>query len=171
MKLLVVVDMQIDFVNGSLGTPEAQAIVDNVVKKVQEEKENGCEIIFTMDTHGTNYLDTLEGKNLPVPHCIKDTEGWQIIPQLRSFAEEARIIEKPTFGSTLLAHLVVKGGYDEIELVGLCTDICVLSNAMVMKASVPETPIFVDSSCCAGVTPQSHKNALEAMKMCQIVIK
>ena len=124
-----------------------------------------------MDTHGANYLDTLEGKNLPVPHCIKDTEGWQIIPQLRSFTEGCRIIEKPTFGSTMLAHLVTRGGYDEIELIGLCTDICVLSNAMIVKASVPETPIYVDASCCAGVTPQSHENALEAMKMCQIVVE
>lgn len=171
MKLLVVVDMQTDFVDGALGTPEAQAIIENVVRKVTEAKEAGTQIIFTLDTHETNYLETLEGKNLPVEHCIRETDGWKLIPQLRPLAAGARIIEKPTFGSTKLAHLVAGGNYDEIELIGLCTDICVISNALLVKASVPETPITVDASCCAGVTPQSHKNALEAMKMCQIIIK
>lgn len=171
MKLLIVVDMQTDFVDGALGTPEAQAIVENVVKKVSEEKEAGTEIVFTMDTHETNYLETMEGKNLPVEHCIKETEGWKLIPRLRPLAEDCKIIEKPTFGSTKLAHLVANGIYDEIELIGLCTDICVISNALLAKASVPETPISIIASCCAGVTPQSHINALEAMKMCQIMIK
>lgn len=171
MKLLVVVDMQKDFVDGALATKEAQAIVDNVVKKVKEEKEAGSQIIFTMDTHGTNYLETAEGKNLPVEHCIRETSGWELIAPLRPLADGCKIVEKPTFGSTKLAHLTASGNYDEIELIGLCTDICVISNALLLKAAVPETPIFVDASCCAGVTPESHKNALEAMKMCQIIIK
>lgn len=171
MKLLVVVDMQTDFVDGALGTAEAQAIVENVVKKVSEAKENNTQVVFTMDTHETNYLETMEGKNLPVEHCIRGTEGWQLIPQLRSLSEDCRIIEKPTFGSTELAHLVSGGNYEEIELIGLCTDICVISNTLLVKAAVPETPITVDVSCCAGVTPQSHQNALEAMKMCHIIIK
>lgn len=171
MKLLVVVDMQTDFVDGALGTPEAVAIVENVVRKVKEEKEAGSDIIFTMDTHETNYLETMEGKNLPVEHCIRGTDGWMLIPQLRPLTDGARIIEKPTFGSTKLAHAVAAGNYDEIELIGLCTDICVISNVLLVKATVPETPICVDASCCAGVTPQSHLNALEAMKMCQIVMK
>ena len=171
MKLLVVVDMQTDFVDGALGTFEAQAIVDNVVKKITEEKANGSHVLFTLDTHEENYLETQEGKHLPVKHCIKGTEGWQLVPKLRGFATDENTIEKPTFGSTRLAHLVARGGFDEIELVGLCTDICVISNALLLKASVPETPISVDASCCAGVTPESHINALEAMKMCQITIK
>ena len=171
MKLLVVVDMQTDFVDGALGTPEAVAIVENVVRKVKEEKEAGSDIIFTMDTHETNYLETMEGKNLPVELCIRGTDGWMLIPQLRPLTDGARIIEKPTFGSTKLAHAVAAGNYDEIELIGLCTDICVISNVLLVKATVPETPICVDASCCAGVTPQSHLNALEAMKMCQIVMK
>lgn len=171
MKLLVVVDMQKDFVDGALGTPEAQAIVENVVRKVKKEQEAGSQIIFTMDTHETNYLETAEGKNLPVEHCIRETAGWKLIPQLRPLTGGCKIIEKPTFGSTKLSYLVAIGDYDEIELIGLCTDICVISNALLLKATVPETPISVDASCCAGVTPQSHKNALEAMKMCQIIIK
>lgn len=171
MKLLVVVDMQKDFVDGALGTKEARAIVDNVVKKVAKEKEAKTQIIFTMDTHEANYLETLEGKNLPVEHCVRETKGWQLIPSLRLLADGCKIIEKPTFGSTVLAHLAASGDYDEIELIGLCTDICVISNALLLKAAVPETPISIDASCCAGVTPESHKNALEAMKMCQIIIK
>lgn len=171
MKLLVVVDMQKDFVDGALGTKEAQAIVDNVVKKVTEEKEAGTQIIFTMDTHETDYLKTAEGKNLPVEHCIRGSEGWKLIPPLRPLTAGCRLVEKPTFGSTKLSHLVAANDYEEIELIGLCTDICVISNALLLKAAVPETPILVDASCCAGVTPKSHKNALEAMKMCQIIIK
>ena len=171
MKLLVVVDMQKDFVDGALGTPEAQEIVENVVKKVKQAKEAGDQIIFTMDTHESNYLETAEGKNLPIEHCIRETAGWKLIPQLRPLTADTKIVQKPTFGSTQLSYLVAIGDYEEIELIGLCTDICVISNALLLKATVPETPIIVDAACCAGVTPQSHKNALEAMKMCQIVIK
>ena len=171
MKLLVVVDMQKDFVDGALGSPEAAAIVENVVNKVKAAKEAGDQIIITMDTHETNYLETMEGKNLPVEHCIRETAGWKLIPQLRPLTAGAKIVQKPTFGSTQLSYLVAIEDYEEIELIGLCTDICVISNALLLKATVPETPIIVDASCCAGVTPQSHKNALEAMKMCQIIIK
>ena len=169
-KLLIVVDMQTDFVTGALGTKEAQAIVPMVAEKIKKAKEDGTDVIFTLDTHEENYLDTQEGKHLPVPHCIKNTEGWMLIPELRPLAGGCMSVEKPTFGSTRLAHIVGRAGYDEIELIGLCTDICVISNAMILKASVPETPISVDASCCAGVTPESHANALAAMKMCQIAI-
>lgn len=169
-KLLIVVDMQTDFVTGALGTKEAQAIVPMVAEKIKKAKEDGTDVIFTLDTHEENYLDTQEGKQLPVPHCIKNTEGWMLVPRLRPLAGGCMSVEKPTFGSTRLAHIVGKAGYDEIELIGLCTDICVISNAMILKASVPETPISVDASCCAGVTPESHANALAAMKMCQITI-
>lgn len=171
MKLLVVVDMQNDFVSGALGTPEAANIVPYVVGKVVEAVNTGDAILFTQDTHGENYLSTQEGKNLPVSHCVKGTEGWEIIPQLQEYTIGRTCVEKPTFGSTELAHLAAKGGYDEIELVGLCTDICVISNALLLKAALPETPISVDASCCAGVTPASHRNALEAMKMCQIAVR
>ena len=169
-KLLIVVDMQTDFVTGALETKEAQAIVPVVAEKIKKAKEDGTDVIFTLDTHEENYLDTQEGKHLPVPHCIKNTEGWMLIPELRPLAGGCMSVEKPTFGSTRLAHIVGRAGYDEIELIGLCTDICVISNAMILKASVPETPISVDASCCAGVTPESHANALAAMKMCQITI-
>ena len=169
-SLFVVVDMQVDFVTGALGSKEAEAIVDRVVKKTKEAKEMGKTVVFTKDTHGKNYMETQEGRNLPVPHCIKGTEGWELIPELRQLAEGCQIVEKPTFGSTALAHLAGKEQFEEIELVGLCTDICVISNAMVLKAALPEARITVDASCCAGVTPQSHANALEAMKVCQIQI-
>lgn len=166
MDILIVVDMQNDFISGSLGTAEARAIVDNVVDKV---KNFNGRIIFTRDAHEDNYMDTQEGKNLPVSHCIIGTDGWQIHSALAPFAKE--VIDKPTFGSVTLAHLLqALDNIDSITLVGICTDICVISNAMLLKAYMPEVPITVDASCCAGVTPASHKNALEAMKCCQINI-
>lgn len=171
MKLLVVVDMQNDFVSGVLGTKEAAAIVPNVVKKVAEAAEAGDDIIFTQDTHGENYMETQEGRNLPVPHCARGTEGWQIIPELRDYAASRPCVEKPAFGSTDLAHLAAQKGYDEIELVGVCTDICVISNAMLLKAALPEAVISVDAACCAGVTPESHQTALAAMRACQIQVR
>lgn len=170
MKLLVVVDMQNDFVSGALGTREAADIVPHVVGKVVEAVNAGTDIIFTQDTHGADYLNTQEGKSLPIPHCIKGSEGWEIIPQLQEYARGRVCLEKSSFGSTALAHLAARGKYEEIELVGLCTDICVISNAMLLKSALPEVPISVDAACCAGVTPASHQNALEAMKMCQISI-
>ena len=172
-KLLVVVDMQNDFVTGSLGTKEAVAIVPAVVEKVKgymADNENDCTVIFTKDTHGEDYMSTQEGKNLPVMHCIKGTEGFEIVPELKEYAANSTIIEKPTFGSMQLAGIIAKNTYDEIEFVGLCTDICVISNVMLAKAADINARVYVDSAACAGVTPQSHNNALEAMKMCQVTV-
>ena len=149
---------------------EAVAIVENVRKKIAKYQANGDEIIFTRDTHQTDYLSTNEGKYLPVEHCIRETAGWKLIPQLRPLTADTKIVQKPTFGSTQLSYLVAIGDYEEIELIGLCTDICVISNALLLKATVPETPIIVDASCCAGVTPESHQTALDAMKACQIQV-
>lgn len=169
MKLLAVIDMQNDFIDGTLGTSEAVKIVENVADKIAEMSGIGAEIIFTRDTHFENYLETSEGKKLPVSHCIKDTHGWQITDNLNTTG--AKIIDKPSFGSYELAEYAAsKTNLEEIILVGLCTDICVISNAILLKAKLPEIKITVDSSCCAGVTVQSHTNALEAMKMCQIDI-
>lgn len=167
-KLLVVVDMQKDFVDGVLGTAEAKAIVTKVREKINSFDG---EVILTKDTHSTIYLMTQEGKKLPVEHCIKGTDGWELVDEIKSLSENHRIIEKPTFASVELANLVADGDYSSVELVGLCTDICVISNALLIKAFLPELPVFVDSSCCAGVTPESHENALNAMKMCQVEIK
>ena len=169
-KILVVVDMQNDFIDGALGSAEAKEIVPYVVERV---KSFDGRVIFTRDTHGNDYLQTQEGTKLPVPHCIRDTQGWEICPELLPYAYE--IIDKPTFGSValadLLANLDKENKIDEIELLGLCTDICVISNAMLLKARLLDAEIVVDSRGCAGVTRQSHQNALEAMKMCQITIK
>jgi nicotinamidase-related amidase len=168
MKVLVVVDMQNDFIDQALGTKEAVGIVDNVARKI--ENFDG-KVIFTRDTHCEDYLDTQEGKNLPVKHCVKGSDGWQISSKLPVKAD-ALIIDKPTFGSKVLGQKLeeinASEKLDEIEVVGLCTDICVISNALLAKAFLPEVKITVDASCCAGVTPESHKTALEAMKMCQI---
>ncbi len=167
MKLLVVIDMQKDFIDGCLGTKEAAAIVEAVREKILTYRKNGDMVIFTRDTHGENYLSTQEGRNLPVPHCIKGTPGWEIHEDLP--VEDSPVVDKPTFGSVELAHRVAgMEGITAIELVGVCTDICVISNAMLLKAAMPEMPISVDGACCAGVTPQSHDNALRAMAMCQI---
>lgn len=165
-KTIIVVDMQNDFIDGALGTKEAQEMLPRLKKKLAEEKN--ARLIFTMDTHGENYLETQEGKKLPVKHCIKNSTGWQIAPSLAEFAQTGTIIEKPTFGSVELPKLLADA--DEVELVGLCTDICVISNALLIKAFYPELPVKVNASCCAGVTPESHENALNAMKMCQIEI-
>lgn len=168
-NVLVVVDMQKDFINGALGTKEAEGIVKNVADKI---KNFTGEIIFTRDTHYENYSDTQEGKKLPVKHCIKDTEGWQIDNRLEELMTgEMKVFDKPSFGSVELAqYLAENKELESVELIGLCTDICVISNAMVIKAFMPEVRISVDEKCCAGVTPESHKNAIEAMKMCQIEI-
>ncbi len=169
MKILCVIDMQNDFIDGALGTNEAVAITDNVAKKIELYRKNGDRVIFTRDTHYDNYMQTQEGRNLPVPHCIKDTDGWQISSKL--FVGDSLIIDKPTFGSVQLSEYIAGlEGVDEVELIGLCTDICVISNAMLIKARLPEVRVSVDSACCAGVTPESHSNALSAMKMCQIEI-
>ena len=166
--LLVVVDMQRDFIDGSLGTKEAQHIVPKVAERVRSGREAGEEIVFTLDTHREDYLETLEGRKLPVEHCLKGTEGWQLCKELTG--AEGRQFEKGTFGSLELMRYAAAGGYDQVELIGLCTDICVISNALLLKAYLPETQVSVDASCCAGVTRESHEQALNAMKMCQVEI-
>ncbi len=172
-NFLIVVDMQNDFIDGSLGTAEADAIVNNVVRKI--ESFNG-DIIATFDTHYENYLETSEGKNLPVSHCIKGTDGWNLNNKVLNALESKGYtqVEKLTFGSIDLPKLIEEkadGDDFTIELIGLCTDICVVSNALILKANFPEKYICVDSSCCAGVTPESHNSALTTMKMCQVDIK
>lgn len=164
MKTLIVVDMQNDFIDGSLGTAQAQAIVDKVRAKIREYQERGDEIIYTRDTHQKDYLNTPEGKKLPVEHCIRGTHGWEIAEGLE--VPGGIYIDKPTFG---WIHWGSRS-FEEIEMVGLCTDICVVSNALILKATFPEVEITVDAGCCAGVTPQTHKAALETMKMCQIYV-
>ena len=165
-KVLVVVDMQNDFIDGALGTKEAVAIVPGVKEKI--ENFDGV-VLFTRDTHETYYLDTQEGKKLPVPHCIRDTEGWQIRSELDAL-RKTEPIDKETFGSTDLAgELVAMNEDNEIESITF-VGICVISNALLVKASLPEVPIIVDAKCCAGVTPESHENALKAMEVCQIQI-
>lgn len=173
-NVLIVVDVQNDFVDGALGTKEAQAMLPQLLAKV---RAFDGEVIYTKDTHPENYLETQEGKNLPVPHCIKGTKGWELVPELAKLAAErgSRVVEKPTFGSARLAHELHNryeaGELASVELVGLCTDICVISNALVLKAAMPELPITVDPACCAGVTPEKHAAALEVMQSCQIELQ
>ena len=170
-KILVVVDMQNDFIDGALGTAEAEGIVENVKARIREYDQ--ADIFVTMDTHSPDYLSTQEGRNLPVEHCIRGTEGWQIRSDIAELLKDAAVYEKPTFGSTALAGDLTElaAAEDiEIELLGLCTDICVVSNALLLKACMPEVQISVDHSCCAGVTPESHEAALKTMQMCQIKI-
>lgn len=170
-KILVVVDMQKDFIDGTLGTKEAQAIVKSVAEKMKSYDK--ADIYVTRDTHGEDYLDTAEGRKLPVVHCVKGTAGWQLHPDIEAGADSSHIIDKPTFGSMALMELLQKENEREtleIEVVGLCTDICVVSNALLLKAAMPEITIRVDSRCCAGVSPQSHQAALKTMEMCQIEI-
>ena len=171
MKYLIVVDMQNDFITGSLGTKEAEAILPKVIEKV---KNFDGKVIYTKDTHQADYLATQEGKNLPVEHCIEGSWGWMLADELEKLSTGNKVFNKPTFGSVELAKYLVeeneKGAMEEIELCGLCTDICVISNAFVIKANLTEVPVTVDASCCAGVTPESHLNALAAMKMCQVAV-
>lgn len=168
--LLIVVDMQNDFIDGALGTPEAVSIVDNVKNKIADFKGT---VLFTRDTHTDSYMDTQEGHNLPVPHCIKGTEGWQIRPELDAL-RTTEPIDKVTFGSSELGEILLKLNQEEaistITFIGLCTDICVISNVMIAKAFLPEVPIIVDANCCAGVSVESHENALKAMEVCQIKV-
>lgn len=171
-EILVVVDMQNDFVTGPLGTPEARTILPKVAEKV---KNFPGRVLFTRDTHEENYLESREGKALPVPHCIRGSRGWEICPELEALRKEEPI-DKPTFGSTGLGEVLrAADQYGEkigkITLVGVCTDICVISNALLLRAFLPEAEIAVDAACCAGVTPESHQTALRAMKACQIAIE
>ena len=169
-KLLIVIDMQNDFIDGALGTPEAEAIVEAVKEKIRSYPP--ADILATMDTHGPDYLSTQEGRFLPVEHCLRDTDGWRIRPDIAELLTEAAIFEKPTFGSTLLAEAVRDmPNVEAVELIGLCTDICVVSNALLLKAYMPELPISVDAACCAGVTPEKHLAALETMRSCQIEVR
>ncbi len=169
--ILIVVDMQNDFIDGALGTREAEAIVPRV--KARIESFEGT-VVFTRDTHFDYYMQTQEGKNLPIPHCIKGTHGWEIRPEL-DVLRTTQPVDKLTFGSTELGMKLAERNRDDIigsvTLIGLCTDICVISNALIIKAFLPETQIIVDAECCAGVTPESHRNALAAMKACQIRVE
>ncbi len=174
-KILIVVDMQKDFVDGSLGTKEAQAIVNDVVNEINKDYDL---IICTRDTHHEDYLETNEGRHLPVVHCVKDTEGWMLdknIAEAVSGRDNVTIIDKPTFGSEKmieeLKRLNEEEAIAEIVLIGLCTDICVVSNALMVKAAFPEIRVSVKKDCCAGVTPGTHEAALTTMKMCQIEIE
>lgn len=170
---LIVVDMQNDFVSGSLGTPEAQAIVGAVARRAEEFE---VAVVFTKDTHGEDYLQTQEGSNLPVVHCVRDTPGWELVEELERVRaqRDALVFDKPSFGSLDLAAWLVEQNdvepIDSIELVGLCTDICVVSNALLIKANLPEVPLRVEAALCAGVTPQSHRAALDTMRSCQVDI-
>jgi len=165
-KLLIVIDMQNDFITGSLGSPQAERIVPAVKAKIEAYKKNAGHVLFTRDTHDDHYLTSQEGKHLPVVHCVKGTDGHKISDGLDT--KDCEMFDKPTFGSLKLAEQVAAGGYDEIELCGLCTDICVVSNALILKAQLPETTVTVDARCCAGVTEESHRAALLTMKMCQV---
>ena len=172
--ILLVIDMQNDFVDGALGTAEAVQIVPAVAERIKEGIQRGEQIYFTRDTHHADYLDTQEGAKLPVVHCIQGTAGWEIVPQLSAYTQGRPVVDKPSFGSARLAQLLVQANEKEpirqITLIGLCTDICVISNALLVKAFLPEVPLFVDAACCAGVTLASHQNALAAMQTCQISV-
>ena len=171
MNLLIVVDMQNDFINGSLGTKEAQAIVPAVKARILEAMEDRWQVIFTKDTHSIDYLKTQEGKNLPIKHCLRGSDGWQLHPELQDLSIGSSVFEKGSFGSLELAEYVSSLNPDAIEVIGLCTDICVVSNALLIKAYLPEIQVKVIASCCAGVTPASHEAALTTMQMCQIKIE
>lgn len=171
MKLLIVIDMQNDFVTGCLGTPEARAIVPKVKKKIEEWDGD---LIYTRDTHDEDYLNTPEGKKLPIPHCIENTDGWQIVDDILRNSRTEEIINKDTFGFlNWTLYLYDDEGnryYDEIYLIGLDSDICVVTNALILKTMYPGAEIIVDASCCAGTTPQAHRAAMEVMKSCQITV-
>ena len=170
--ILVVVDMQNDFVDGALGTPEAVQIVPRVVQRIQNFQG---QVIFTRDTHAPDYLASREGRALPVPHCIRGSRGWEICPELAPLCRESIVVDKPSFGSVQLGELLAKADEQEkissITLIGLCTDICVISNALLLRAFLPEAEVIVDASCCAGVTPEKHQTALRTMRSCQIKIE
>ena len=181
IDMLIVIDMQRDFVSGCLGSEEARAIVPAVCARIHRAKEEGTQVVFTLDTHEADYMDTREGRFLPVPHCIRGTDGWALEPEIAKECVRGMIsFEKPTFGSTALMHHVaalagakgrVNGKGLTVELCGVCTDICVVSNAMLIKAALPEADLIVDSALCAGVTKEKHEAALETMRSCQITVR
>ena len=164
-KLLIVVDMQNDFLFGALGTPEARSILPAVRGEIASARARGVQVVYTRDTHARDYLKTQEGKRLPVPHCEQGTPGWEIVEGLYDGGE---IFDKPSFGSVALAEYAKAGGYDDVELVGVCTDICVISNALLLKAFCPEARVWVRAAACAGATREGHENALAAMRACQV---
>lgn len=166
-KLLVVVDMQNDFITGSLGNPSAEKLIPDMVKYIEDWDGD---LVFTRDTHQENYMDTQEGKNLPVPHCIEGTEGWQIAEALLPYTEKAKIFDKPTFGSTKLAEYISEKQYEEVVFTGVCTGICVISNVLLTKAFCTETKVSVVENLCACVTEETHMHAIEAMKTCQVKV-
>ena len=178
--LLIIVDMQRDFVSGVLGSAEARAITPAVAARIRRAKDEGTPVVFTLDTHEENYMDTREGRFLPVPHCIRGTLGWALEPEIAKECARGMVsFEKPTFGSTALAHHVsclaaemdaIGGKGMTVELCGVCTDICVVSNALLIKAALPEADLVVDAALCAGVTPEKHAAALETMRSCQIIV-
>ena len=168
-KVLVVVDMQNDFVFGALKNEMAEAIIPNVKEKIEKAREEGTQVIFTADTHEKEYLDTEEGKNLPVEHCIRETDGWALVPGIEANTDEF-LIEKPTFGSVALGKWLKEINPDTVELVGICTDICVISNALLAKAFLPNAHVIVDAACCAGVTEESHDTAIAAMEACHVEV-
>ena len=179
--MLIVVDMQRDFVSSALGSAEARAIVPAVAARIRRAAAEGTQVVFTLDTHDTDYMETREGRFLPVPHCIQGSEGWALVPEIARECRRGMIsVEKPTFGSTALMHHVaalagakgcVNGKGLRVELCGVCTDICVVSNALLLKAALPEADIMVDSALCAGVTPAKHAAALETLRSCQVEVK
>lgn len=169
MKVLAIIDMQKDFIDGALGTKEAVAIVPKVAARLAQARVDGETVAFTRDTHHADYLSTQEGRKLPVPHCLEGTDGWQIDAALA--VEDAPVFDKPGFGSpALIEYLRSLPALEGVEFIGLCTDICVITNAMMTKGALPEVPLSVRADCCAGVTPKSHETALQAMRMCQISI-
>ena len=169
MKVLAIIDMQKDFIDGALGTKEAIAIVPKVAARLAQARADGETVVFTRDTHHADYLLTQEGRKLPVPHCLEGTDGWQIDAALA--VEDAPVFDKPGFGSpALIEYLRSLPTLEGVDFIGLCTDICVITNAMMTKGALPEVPLYVRADCCAGVTPQSHETALQAMRMCQISI-
>jgi nicotinamidase-related amidase len=168
-EVLIVIDMQKDFLTGELANPLAETVTKNVREKIQSYRAQGKEVIFTRDTHGDDYMNTQEGKNLPVPHCIKGTDGWELVEGLAKDTD--KIFNKPTFGSIELAQYVKEKKFSSVELVGVCTDICVVSNALLIKAHCPEISVSVDGACCAGVTKESHDAALKTMSFCQVLVQ
>lgn len=169
-KLLVVVDMQRDFVHGALGTAQARDLLPRMERKIEKAEDEGVSLAYTMDTHQPDYLRTQEGKKLPLIHCVEGTEGWALCAELSPLLDGAKAFHKPSFGSVELGEYVKNEDFDTVELVGVCTGICVLSNAVLIKAYAPGTEIVVDGGLCACVSPESHQIALKAMELLQITV-
>ena len=167
-EILVVVDMQKDFLTGALGSADAAAVIPNVKACIERARAKGITVVFTRDTHGKEYFQTQEGRKLPVAHCEKDTDGWQIADGL--YKEGERVFDKPVFGSVALAEFLKAEGFDKIGFIGVCTDICVVSNVILAKAYCPEAEVYVNSACCAGVTREAHEAALKTMQSCQVTV-